>query len=195
MVARVMGLLYNVLDSEGDMMLRGENVVLGAIREEDIDVLASWYENTDFLRFYDFHPAIPKTREQLRKIYEDGPGESFVPLAIRLNANDRLIGLIELDGISVNNRFSWISIGFGDDSHRGKGYGYEALSLAVEFAFRELNLERLQLNVLSYNKAAIRLYEKLGFQKEGTYREAVLRDGKRHDLLLYGILEREWKQK
>nr|HPJ21967.1 hypothetical protein [Clostridia bacterium] len=62
------------------MLLKGENLTLGALKEEDIDVLAGWYENTDFLRFYDFHPAVPKTREQLRRIYESGGSETFVPL-------------------------------------------------------------------------------------------------------------------
>ena len=174
------------------MLLKGENLSLGALKKQDIDVLAGWYENTDFLRFYDFHPAIPKTREQLKKIYETGATDVFVPFAVRLNQTGEIIGLIEIDGISQSNGFAWISIGFGDNSHRGKGFGYEALSLAVEFAFMELNLHRLQLNVIEYNSAAIRLYEKIGFTKEGVYREAVHRDGKRHNLLLYGLLRKEW---
>lgn len=175
------------------MLLKGKNLTLGALKEEDIDVLAGWYENTDFLRFYDFHPAVPKTREQLRRIYESGGSETFVPLAVRIRETGKMIGLIEIDGISASNRFAWISIGFGSDEYRGRGFGYEALSLAVEFAFDELNLERLQLNVIGYNNAAIRLYEKTGFKKEGTYREAVIRNGERHDLLLYGLLRKEWK--
>jgi RimJ/RimL family protein N-acetyltransferase len=46
--------------------------------------------------------------------------------------------------------------------------------------------------VFSYNKRAIALYEKLGFQREGVYREFLQRDGKRFDMYLYGILRREW---
>lgn len=64
----------------------------------------------------------------------------------------------------------------------------------MDFAFRELNLHRLQLITISYNERAINLYEKLGFKREGVYREAVFRDGKRYDMYLYGILDREWSQ-
>lgn len=174
------------------MLLSGKQLTLGSLREGDIDTLARWYEDVDFLRFYDFHPAVPKTRAQLKKIYENGDDNAFIPLAVRKKGSDGLIGLVEIDGISQNNRFAWISIGFGIENERGKGYGYEALSLAVNYAFNELNLERLQLNVISYNEAGIRLYEKLGFKKEGVYREAVLRDGIRSDLYLYGLLRREW---
>lgn len=174
------------------MLLKSQNLSLGALQEKDVDILAGWYENTDFLRYYDFHPAVPKTREQLKKIYETGATDTFVPFAIRLIETGEMIGLLEIDGISQSNRFAWISIGFGNLSHRGKGFGYEALSMAVNFAFNELNLDRLQLNVIEYNKAAIKLYEKIGFVKEGVYREAVLRDGRKHNLLLYGLLRKDW---
>ena len=70
---------------------------------------------------------------------------------------------------------------------------FEALRLMLRFAFHELNLHRLQLTVFAYNEAAIRLYERLGFQREGAFREYLLRDGKRYDMLLYGLLAREWE--
>lgn len=174
------------------MLLSGKQLKLGPIRERDLEILSAWYEDSDFLRFYDFHPAIPKTKEQLVSIYKTGGSDEFIPLAVRKNENEELIGLVEIDGISYSNRFAWISIGFGSGTERGKGYGFEAMTLAINFAFNELNLERLQLNVISYNIPGIKLYEKLGFKKEGIYREAVFRDGIRSDLYLYGLLRREW---
>jgi RimJ/RimL family protein N-acetyltransferase len=66
------------------------------------------------------------------------------------------------------------------------------MTLALDFAFKELNLHRIQLTVYSYNPRAIRMYEKLGFQLEGTYREFLLRDGQHYDMLLYGLLSHEW---
>jgi RimJ/RimL family protein N-acetyltransferase len=64
----------------------------------------------------------------------------------------------------------------------------------ITFAFQELNLHRLQLSVFSYNQKAISLYERLGFKKEGTYREFLERDSKRFDMFLYGLLRHEWKR-
>lgn len=49
--------------------------------------------------------------------------------------------------------------------------------------------------MFSYNERAIALYEKLGFQREGIYREFLQRHGKRFDMYLYGILRREWQLK
>ena len=58
------------------------------------------------------------------------------------------------------------------------------MRLALRFAFHELNLHRLQLTVFGYNEAAIRLYERLGFTREGHVpRIHLLRDGQRYDML------------
>jgi RimJ/RimL family protein N-acetyltransferase len=67
------------------------------------------------------------------------------------------------------------------------------MRLLLQFAFGELNLRRVQLTVFSYNTAAIRLYEKLCFQREGTFREFLQRDGQLYDMYLYGLLRREWE--
>lgn len=69
------------------------------------------------------------------------------------------------------------------------------MELALDFAFYELNLNRVQLTVFDYNQSAISLYKKLGFQQEGSYREFIHRNGKRHDMLLFGLLKREWESR
>jgi RimJ/RimL family protein N-acetyltransferase len=58
--------------------------------------------------------------------------------------------------------------------HRGKGLGTSLLSAAVSHAFADAAHLRIQLEVFSDNSAAVRLYKKLGFQVEGTARQAVL---------------------
>ena len=86
-----------------------------------------------------------------------------------------------------------MGLGIGDQSNWGQGYGYEAAQLALAFAFHELNLHRVQVTVFSYNERSIALFEKLGFQREGVFRERLQRDGQRHDMLLYGLLRPEWE--
>ncbi|WP_153064432.1 GNAT family N-acetyltransferase, partial [Bacillus thuringiensis] len=52
-------------------------------------------------------------------------------------------------------------------------------------AFLELNLHRLSLRVFSFNERAIKLYKSLGFQHEGTCKEAIFRNGTWHDIELF----------
>ena len=67
------------------------------------------------------------------------------------------------------------------------------MRLLLDYAFGELNLHRFQLTVFAYNERASALYEKLGFVREGVFREFLLRDGTRYDMYLYGLLRREWE--
>jgi RimJ/RimL family protein N-acetyltransferase len=63
----------------------------------------------------------------------------------------------------------------------------------LRYAFDELNLYRVGLDVIESNRRAIRAYEKVGFQREGAVRGAVLREGQRTNLVLMGILRDEWQ--
>jgi RimJ/RimL family protein N-acetyltransferase len=171
----------------------GERLRLGAFRSEDATTMARWDQDTDYSRFLDSAPAIPRTEAALsRWISEETRGSNTFTFAIRTLDIDLLIGFIQIDGIAWSHRSGWIAIGIGEADYRGRGYGYEAMRLALQFAFDEINLHRLQLTVFSYNTTAIALYEGLGFQREGVMREALLRDGTRYDMLMYGMLRQEW---
>ncbi|WP_313584252.1 GNAT family N-acetyltransferase [Lacrimispora sp.] len=57
----------------------------------------------------------------------------------------------------------------------------------LEYAFSELNLHRVFLNVFSFNKRAIKLYEKMGFMHEGVLRQVFYRGGDWHDIVIMSI--------
>jgi RimJ/RimL family protein N-acetyltransferase len=63
----------------------------------------------------------------------------------------------------------------------------------LRYAFEELNLHRVTLNLFEYNTRALRTYSGLGFSVEGRAREAILREGRRWDLIFMGLLRREWE--
>ena|SRR3990167_1359392 len=68
------------------------------------------------------------------------------------------------------------------------GYGKEMVNAAVEFAFRRLNLHRLEAEILPGNRASIGLVKSLGFQYEGIRRGAVYFDRKWHDHAIFALL-------
>ena len=174
--------------------LHGVNVRLTALVPNDLPIIARWYQSAVFLRMFDALPAYPKTEATLAQWLEElhKATDAFL-FAVRLLDSDDLIGYIELDEILWSHQVGGVSIAIGDAKNWGKGYGYETMQLALRFAFHELNLHRVQLTVFSYNERAIALYEKLGFQREGVYREFIQRDGKRYDMYPYGLLRREWE--
>ena len=176
-------------------ILKGKFVRLAPLTREDPPVFTRWYEDAGFSRLLDAVPAVPKSKEKWEKwLEETEENQNTYVLGIRLLKKDELIGYVELDGILWNHRTCWLGIGLGERANWGKGYGREAMQIALKLAFHELNLHRVQLSVFSYNQRAIELYETLGFTKEGAFREMLERDGQRYDMYLYGLLREEWNE-
>jgi RimJ/RimL family protein N-acetyltransferase len=111
---------------------------------------------------------------------------------IRIREDDHTIGFIGLDGIRWNHGDAYVGIGIGEREFRGKGYGTDTMRVLLNYAFTELNLHRVSLNVFAYNPMAIRSYEKAGFVIEGKQREYLNREGKRWDMVFMGILKEDW---
>lgn len=172
-------------------LLVGKRIRLTQILPDDIAVIQGWCNDTVFMRLFDSAPAMPRTAVQVRSWFEKQDEYSF---AIRLLDGDAMIGLVGLDEIEWSNSTCGIGYGIGEASNRGRGYGTEAVQLALEFAFSELNMHRVTATVFSYNPPSARLLEKLGFVHEGIMRERVQRDGRRHDLVFYGLLRPEWER-
>jgi len=175
-------------------ILRGSRVRLDAVRRDDLPAIAAWWSDGEAQRRFDAVPALPRTAEQLTA-WLDAPKEPGTDyrFAIRTLPEDALVGVVQIDGILWNQRVGWVSLLVGEAGARGKGLGREAMGLVLRFGFHELNLHRLQLTVFDYNAPAIALYERLGFVREGAFREFVERDGRRYDMLLYGLLRAEWE--
>lgn len=176
-------------------LFSGKKVRLTAFKREDLPIITGWYRHSDFIRMYEGGVAGPRTDDQWQKWYQnlDSTQDSY-SFAIRPIDDERIIGMIDINGILWNQGSAWMAIAIGEPSNQGKGYGSEAIRLMLAFAFQELNLHRVQLTVFEYNQRAIEVYEKLGFVREGVFRQAIHRDGQRLDMLLYGILRPEWEQ-
>ena len=103
-----------------------------------------------------------------------------------------LLGELRLDGIDRQDKRASLAVGIEDPRSLGKGFGTEAIRLALTHAFRSLNLHRISVRVVAYNTRAIRAYEKCGFSHEGREREAALVDGIWYDDVMMGVLDREY---
>ncbi|MGN0335523.1 MAG: GNAT family N-acetyltransferase [Lachnospiraceae bacterium] len=121
-----------------------------------------------------------------------------------LNDDDRYFFLIiapdgRIIGENVINEIDWklrcanFRIGIFHAEERGKGIGTWAIESARDFAFEELKLHRLELDVYSFNPHAEKAYLKVGFRREGILRDVVLDRGNYADDILMSILEDEWR--
>ena len=175
-------------------LLQGTKVQLTALRADDAETIARWYQDIEYLRLQDTNIAHPRNASTITTYLKEwNEASDTVAFGIRTVDKGALIGTTGLYEIEWANGVGWLGIGIGERAYWGKGYGSEALTLLLQYAFRELNFHRVQLTVVDYNKRAIAVYEKLGFKHEGVFREFGQRDGERYDMHLYGLLRSEWQ--
>lgn len=173
-------------------LFKGKLLKLTSVRQEDAAIMGSWEENSDYLRNLDTDIAFPHSIAELEEEKERSSNSTYFRL--RTIADDTLIGFVVIHSIEWNNRVGSLAIGIGDPNYQNKGYGSEALQLILRYAFHELNLQRVGLDVIQYNGRAIRAYEKAGFIVEGRIRSAIYRDGTYFDRIMMGILRSEWEK-
>jgi RimJ/RimL family protein N-acetyltransferase len=95
--------------------------------------------------------------------------------------------------ISGAHDYADLSVILGHEEDRDHGYGADAISALLDYAFEELGLHRIGLSVFAFNPAAISTYEKLGFRTEGRLRQTVKRGEGFYDAILMSILKPEWE--
>lgn len=105
--------------------------------------------------------------------------------------NDEYLGTISLKNIDLENSIAEYAIVTRRKAW-GKGIAFEATELILKKAFDTYGLQRIYLNVLADNVAAINLYEKSGFKFEGEFREHLRMGDTRKNLKWYGILSSEF---
>jgi RimJ/RimL family protein N-acetyltransferase len=106
-----------------------------------------------------------------------------------IEADGRAVGDIDLFRIEARNRNTLVGLGIWRAEDRVKGYGTDALRAMLRWAFRHLNMRRVEPE----NEAAVRVYKKLGFVVEGCRREHHYDDGCYRDELIMAVLRREFE--
>ena len=156
---------------------------------------AQWDRDTEYMRLLDADPRRLLTAKQVAaEIEKEQADEREIAFAIRTLTDDRFIGFVGLDGINWTHGEAFVGIGLGDRAYWGHGYGTDAMRVLLRYAFMELNLYRVSLDVFSYNQRALRSYKQAGFRVEGQQRQALRRDGQYHDLIFMGVLRDEWQR-
>jgi diamine N-acetyltransferase len=169
----------------------GERIALGPFPRDLLETDLRWINDFETQRNL-MHIPRPHIMEQTRAYHEHVAGSpSDVLFVIYELETWQPIGTTGLKDIEHHNRSAEFGILIGEPSARGKGYGTEAASLMLDYAFTALGLHNVRLHVLEYNLAGIRAYEKAGFREIGRRTKCHFASGRWWDIIHMDCLSTE----
>jgi len=152
--------------------IAGELVALGPLSKDMLPLFLRWINDFGAQLRVSFPVPGPITHEAEEQWYESvSTGSERHTFAIRERESMSPVGSTGLHGIDLRNRGATFGIMIGDPEARGKGYGSEATSLMLDYAFTVLGLHSVNLTVAGFNIAGQRAYAKAGFRECGRFRE------------------------
>lgn len=174
-------------------MYIGEKVKLREYRKEDMILAQKFLNDAKVKRLMNSNIPFLYTYEDEEKWFQNQSAmNDLYNFAIETLEEKKYIGGCGINKLDWKNSVATIGIFIGNEDYWGKGYGSDALNILIKFIFEQMNIHKIKLGVYSYNKRAIKCYEKCGFKKEGVLREELFRDGKYHDVIIMGILKDEY---
>jgi RimJ/RimL family protein N-acetyltransferase len=135
------------------------------------------YPNGAAEAWIDTHGALWLAHEQLQ-------------LAVTLRDTGALVGSIGLVFSELHEKAElgyWIGVPYWN-----RGYATEAARALVHCSFTDFALHRLQAHHMGHNPASARVLQKIGLHREGTSPQALKKNGRFVDLVLYGVLRAGW---
>lgn len=168
-------------------MLKGKNIYLRPLLVDDAKSYHEAMKDEEIRHMTGTknQASLEDIKNHLERISKDESREDY---AICRLDNSQMIGELSLLDIDLDNRTVGFRIALSDKKHLNKGLGSEAINLVIDYVFKVKKLNRLQLEVYSHNKRALRAYEKCGFKKEGILRQALYYKGNYYDEIIMAII-------
>jgi RimJ/RimL family protein N-acetyltransferase len=173
--------------------LNTPRLLLRPFVETDKDTIFALQSCPRVLRYWDSPPWKERAQAErfitvCRLMEQEGTGAR---LAIERTADNGFIGWCSLarwDPIYRSAKMGYCL----EEAAWGKGFATEAAGALLRWGFDTLDLNRVQAETDTRNKASCRVLEKLQFVREGRLREDCIVDGEVSDSWVYGLLRREW---
>lgn len=174
-------------------MVQSNKVILRTVQKKDLKTLFIWMQDKYLLRAIN---RIAKTTWQshldwYKKMRKD---KSQVVFSIEDKDNGMFIGQCGLRKIDPENKKAELWIFIGDKKMRGCNYGKSVVRNLLDYAFKRRKLNRIYLHIIEYNKDAGRFYKRIGFKREGVFRQNIYNKGKYYNTIHMAILREDYRE-
>lgn len=169
-----------------EILQEGERLRLRKAELADLDYIMELEYAPENLKF-----IVPFDRDFHTKIISEG--KAAMDVIVEEKETGEAVGYLLINGLmNEAKEMEWTHVIIGK---KGRGYGHEAMKLLKAWAFDTLHFHRAWLDCKDYNERALHLYESEGMLREGLIRETILTNGIYENLVILGILDREYQER
>ena len=153
-------------------------MLIREVEPNDAIQLVNLMEEVEQSNFMLFDPGEKQTAPEQMKMRIESMKKEETSTMLVAEANGMLVGYLFVIGGNPRKAKHSVYLVIGiSENFRGQGVGVKLFEKLDEWA-KEHQIHRLELTVMVHNKAGIALYQKMGFEIEGTKRHSLLMDGK-----------------
>jgi len=165
-------------------MIAGEHVILRAFERDDADRCYRWMNDPNIVRTLKTRYPIAFQNEVEWLERAMNPTANDRHFAIERKDDRSHVGNASIHDIEWVSRTGWFGLFIGEPAAWNRGFGGDAIQTLVRFAFDEMNLVKLRINVFDYNERAKHILVGQGFVQEGKLQRDFYRDGAYHDIVI-----------
>ncbi len=168
--------------SRGDFKLR-------PVEEADLERLLGWRNLPEIRSFmYTDHViSMEEHRTWFARLSADATRLTWI-----FERDGKPLGVVNVTDIERSGTCRWgFYIG---DSSAPKGSGLAMGFVALKMLFEERGMRKVSGEVIAFNESSLGFHKRLGFVEEGRLRQHVLRNGRHEDVILFSMLNEEWKR-
>ncbi len=173
-------------------MLVGKRIRLRSIETEDLPVLAKWRNDPKVYQYFFEHEPLSVVMEKrwFEAFLQRADEKFWIVEPIEGGEPIGTFALVHIDWRSGKAELGRILI--YPEKYKQCGYGSEAESLVLRYAFDHMNLHRIYCEVFAGNENGISIHRRFGFKEEGRFRQHVFKNGKYRDVVYLALLREEY---
>ncbi|MEG0773022.1 GNAT family protein [Clostridium sp.] len=183
-------------------MICGKKVIIRQLELGDEAYLYRWWNDENLMAHAGLAFGTLQSKESIRlNILKEIESSALFPEKKRfiICKKEDMTPIGEMNYISwdIRNQKCMLGIKICEIPEQGKGYGEDALIHFIDFLFKFLNLNKIELDTMVDNKRSRSIYKKLGFKEIGIIRQGYFdsRNGKFQDVMYMDLLKCDWRRK
>lgn len=150
------------------MQVKGNQIFLKPLSPGDVtQAYVDWMRDEEVIQFLESRWSVFTMKDLKDYVKSVNESNDDVLFGIFLKEGGEHIGNIKIGGINQKHKFADVGLIIGNKKMRGKGYGAEAIRLASDYAFKELNLNKLTAGIYADNISSYRAFIKAGYREAG----------------------------